>query len=281
MKLHAKIAAAEKKAKRATAAAAATAAGGSAAKQGKAKKARKVTPTKQGADRTVTPSPKPRQAGNSVSPPAEMLLTGDDGSDWRRSGHAALGRTVLRTVGGLPELGTLIGWIPESGAQPAQWRVRAEGGDEADLDGAAMQAGVEAFKRSFAQPAAEEWHTAGHVFIGCAVRRALVEAGGHADAVVVGWLPPEVADFVCEKTGKPAALWRIRYTSEPLAGDCEDLEEHEVRGACELWNKTGRGKEKTGKGKGAAAEQGAGASAAKAPKQRSAPKKGSAAVQAR
>ena len=198
----------------------------------KAKKvARKVTPTKADARRTVTPSPKPRSAGGSVfSPVIEALLTADDG-EWQRSGHTSLGRTVLRTVDGVPELGTLIGWIPERVEEAAQWRVRAESGRETNLDSAAMEAAVAAFNDSFEAPKAEEWHTVGHAFIGCAARRSILidgAVGGYADAVVVSWLPPEVADFVSEATGKPAALWRIRYTSAPLTDDVEDLEEHEV-----------------------------------------------------
>ena len=64
------------------------------------------------------------------------------------------------------------------------------------------------------------------------VRRALLgadgKAAGAADATVVGWMPPEVADFLDDR-GRPAALWRVRYLAgSALAGDNEDLELHEV-----------------------------------------------------
>ena len=49
-----------------------------------------------------------------------------------------------------------------------------------------------------------------------------------AKAVVIGWLPKEESDFLDDE-GRPAALYRIRYVSGDLAGDIEDLEEHEVR----------------------------------------------------
>ena len=49
-----------------------------------------------------------------------------------------------------------------------------------------------------------------------------------ARAKVIGWLPKEESDFLDDE-GKPAALYRIRYVSGDLAGDIEDLEEHEVR----------------------------------------------------
>ncbi len=49
-----------------------------------------------------------------------------------------------------------------------------------------------------------------------------------ARAKVIGWLPKEESDFL-DVEGKPAALYRIRYVSGDLAGDIEDLEEHEVR----------------------------------------------------
>ena len=49
-----------------------------------------------------------------------------------------------------------------------------------------------------------------------------------ARAKVIGWLPKEESDFL-DGEGRPAALYRIRYVSGDLAGDIEDLEEHEVR----------------------------------------------------
>lgn len=54
------------------------------------------------------------------------------------------------------------------------------------------------------------------------------EAQTQARATVVGWLPKEESDFLDDR-GRPAALYRIRYVDGNLAGDVEDLEEHEVR----------------------------------------------------
>ena len=49
-----------------------------------------------------------------------------------------------------------------------------------------------------------------------------------ARAKVIGWLPKDESDFL-DGEGRPAALYRVRYVSGDLAGDIEDLEEHEVR----------------------------------------------------
>ena len=40
-------------------------------------------------------------------------------------------------------------------------------------------------------------------------------------------MPASTSDFY-DDDGKPAALWRIRYTTGPIKGDSEDLELHEV-----------------------------------------------------
>ncbi|KAH8051782.1 acetylcholine-gated cation-selective channel [Aureococcus anophagefferens] len=45
--------------------------------------------------------------------------------------------------------------------------------------------------------------------------------------VVVGWLPADRSDFL-DDDGFPAALYRVRYEDAELAGDVEDLEEHEL-----------------------------------------------------
>ena len=49
---------------------------------------------------------------------------------------------------------------------------------------------------------------------------------GHVEA----YLPASTSDFY-DDDGKPAALWRIRYTTGPIKGDSEDLELHEVEEA--------------------------------------------------
>ena len=45
--------------------------------------------------------------------------------------------------------------------------------------------------------------------------------------MVVGWLSAKESDFV-DGDGKAAPLFRVRYEAGDLAGDEEDLEEHEV-----------------------------------------------------
>ena len=84
-----------------------------------------------------------------------------------------------------------------------------------------------------------DWLKTGNAFIGRALRRATLgddgTTDGAADAVVVGWLPADKADFVND-AGTPAALWRVRYTAGDLAGDEEDLEECEVKEAILAWN---------------------------------------------
>ena len=77
----------------------------------------------------------------------------------------------------------------------------------------------------------DTWYTAGSEFVGRALRRAVFgedgKPAGAVEAEVVGWMPPEIADFQND-AGDAAALWRVRYTAGALAGDEEDLEEHEI-----------------------------------------------------
>ncbi|CAH0380417.1 unnamed protein product [Pelagomonas calceolata] len=53
-----------------------------------------------------------------------------------------------------------------------------------------------------------------------------VVAHGHVEA----YLPASTSNFY-DDDGKPAALWRVRFTSSPIKGDSEDLELHEVEEA--------------------------------------------------
>ena len=77
----------------------------------------------------------------------------------------------------------------------------------------------------------DTWYTVGSDFIGRSLRRAVFgedgKSVGAVDAEVVGWMPPEIADFQND-AGDSAALWRVRYTAGALVGDEEDLEEHEI-----------------------------------------------------
>ena len=43
-------------------------------------------------------------------------------------------------------------------------------------------------------------------------------------------MPASTSNFY-DDDGKPAALWRVRFTSGPIKGDSEDLELHEVEEA--------------------------------------------------
>ena len=81
------------------------------------------------------------------------------------------------------------------------------------------------------QEEGEEWRL-DHDWVRRTIRRSLIANGavtGHVEAMVLGWLPASESDYVAEATGQPAPLWRVKYLSGALTGDCEDLEEHEMR----------------------------------------------------
>ena len=74
-----------------------------------------------------------------------------------------------------------------------------------------------------------EWRT-DHALVGARVARSHEGQDGElasSIAVVVGWLSAKESDFV-DGDGKAAPLFRVRYEAGDLAGDEEDLEEHEV-----------------------------------------------------
>ena len=50
---------------------------------------------------------------------------------------------------------------------------------------------------------------------------------GRTEGRVVGWLDVHESDYV-DSSGKPAALWHVRYLTGALVGDEVDLEEQEV-----------------------------------------------------
>ena len=83
---------------------------------------------------------------------------------------------------------------------------------------------------------ADAWHTQGP-FIKARVRRAIEDAFGtvtaFADGTVVGFLPLEHADYISELTGRPAALWHVKYDDARIGQ--EDLEEVEVIDAIESY----------------------------------------------
>ncbi|KAH8097859.1 hypothetical protein JL720_777 [Aureococcus anophagefferens] len=92
-----------------------------------------------------------------------------------------------------------------------------------------------------ARPAAmsEDFRTAGSPLCGAALIRTILHADGtiasSSNATVVGWLDASESEFFNDRD-EPAALFRIRYLDGELAGDEEDLEEHEAamnRGFCE------------------------------------------------
>ena len=73
----------------------------------------------------------------------------------------------------------------------------------------------------------DEWRTEGSEYLGRAVRRTVFGPDGepiaHSDGAVAGWLDADASDFL-DEGGTPAALYHVRFTSGPLAGDAEDLE---------------------------------------------------------
>ena len=81
---------------------------------------------------------------------------------------------------------------------------------------------------------ADDWHTQGP-FLKARVRRAVADERGtvidFADGTIVGYLPLELAGYISELTGRPAALWRVRYDDTRIGH--EDLEEVEVLDAVE------------------------------------------------
>ena len=78
----------------------------------------------------------------------------------------------------------------------------------------------------------EEWKTEGHPLIGREIIR-LVEGGpAYSQGKVIGWLSAAESDFV-DGEGRPAELFKVKYTTGELAGDHEDLELHEVEASIE------------------------------------------------
>ena len=49
-----------------------------------------------------------------------------------------------------------------------------------------------------------------------------------SEGVVVAWLPGTAADPFVDEDGAPAPLFKVQFTFGGLAGEEEDLEEHEV-----------------------------------------------------
>jgi hypothetical protein len=72
----------------------------------------------------------------------------------------------------------------------------------------------------------DEWWTSGNGFVGRRLRRFILNEHGQmvntADAIIRGWLPSDVSNFVDERTGEMAPLWRIRYDDARIGE--EDLE---------------------------------------------------------
>ena len=72
----------------------------------------------------------------------------------------------------------------------------------------------------------------GHSLCGQRLVRNIYNADGtfasSSNATVVGWLDADESEFF-DDADQPAAIFRIRYLDGEVAGDEEDLEEHEVR----------------------------------------------------
>uniref|UniRef100_A0A7S3K5W3 Uncharacterized protein n=1 Tax=Aureoumbra lagunensis TaxID=44058 RepID=A0A7S3K5W3_9STRA len=83
-------------------------------------------------------------------------------------------------------------------------------------------------------PISDEWRTVGSEYINKKVRRKVSAPDDNdvlwVQGVVIGWLPASESEFV-DDNGKPAALYRIKYTAgwKELRNDVEDLELHELR----------------------------------------------------
>ena len=77
----------------------------------------------------------------------------------------------------------------------------------------------------------ETWRISGSDYLGLDLFRSLTDDKGlvisHVPAKCVAWLPASESDFF-DDAGRPAALYKIRYTGGELVGDHEDLEAHEI-----------------------------------------------------
>lgn len=78
----------------------------------------------------------------------------------------------------------------------------------------------------------KNFRKSGHSLCGQRLVRNIYNADGtfasSSNATVVGWLDADESEFF-DDADQPAAIFRIRYLDGEVAGDKEDLEEHEVR----------------------------------------------------
>ena len=78
----------------------------------------------------------------------------------------------------------------------------------------------------------KNFRKSGHSLCGQRLVRNIYNADGtfasSSNATVVGWLDADESEFF-DDADQPAAIFRIRYLDGEVAGDEEDLEEHEVR----------------------------------------------------
>ena len=77
------------------------------------------------------------------------------------------------------------------------------------------------------------WVEEGHEFLEKHVTRTHGNEGDErgvtfSKGVISAWLPPTAADPFVDSSGKRSSLFKVRFFSGELAGDVEDLEEHEV-----------------------------------------------------
>uniref|UniRef100_A0A7S2WSB3 Uncharacterized protein n=1 Tax=Rhizochromulina marina TaxID=1034831 RepID=A0A7S2WSB3_9STRA len=77
----------------------------------------------------------------------------------------------------------------------------------------------------------DEWQQ-DHDWVGAKVRRKVVEDDktgmpSIVEGKVICWLSAENSNYD-DKDGKPAALWRVKYTTGVIAGELEDFEEHDI-----------------------------------------------------
>lgn len=79
----------------------------------------------------------------------------------------------------------------------------------------------------------EDFVTSGSQYLGKRVRLRVEGRRDMQEGVVKWFLPEEVSDYISETTGKPAALWRVKFDDRELTN--ADVEEFEVREAMLEW----------------------------------------------
>ena len=142
----------------------------------------------------------------------------DDGYDWKQLPR--IGDVAWARRGDDPKTAL---WYPVIIVEPPSADVDTDNDEEVSL-----------------QDDDEEWLTTGSEYIGKRVELKIFDNRKHKEVVeqgrIFGYLPVESADYVSEKTGESAALWRVKF--EDKAFSSQDLEEFEVKEAIKAHLKT-------------------------------------------